>query len=66
MTEVEIIRYVYLDLGKRFTFNVKFTPFGRSRDKQNLYKYHSRNIRDLNECMETNIVICKSASYILE
>ena len=41
MTEVEIIRYVYLNLGKRFTFNVKFMPFGRSGDKQNLYKYHS-------------------------
>lgn len=66
MTETEIIRYVYLDLGKRFYFNEKFTPFGSSKSKQNLYKYHSRNIIDLEECMETNVVICKSVSYILE
>ena len=66
MTETEIIRYVYLDLGKRFSFDEKFTPFGSSKAKQNLYKYHSRNIKDLDECMETNIVICKSISYILE
>lgn len=66
MTETEIIRYVYLDLGKRFTFNEKFTPFGSSKYKQNLYKYHSQNIIDLDECMETNVVICKSVSYILE
>ena len=66
MTETEIIRYVYLDLGKRFSFDEKFTPFGSSKSKQNLYKYHSRNIKDLDKCMETNIVICKSVSYILE
>lgn len=66
MTETEIIRYVYLDLGKRFSFNQNFTPFGSSKQKQNLYKYHSQSIVDLEECMETNIVICKSVSYILE
>ena len=66
MAETEIIRYVYLDLGKRFTFNEKFTPFGSSKYKQNLYRYHSQNIVDLDECMDTNVVICKSVSYILE
>ena len=66
MTETEKIRYVYLDLGKRFTFNEKFAPFGSSKNKQNLYKYHSQNIIDLDKCMETNVVICKSVSYILE
>lgn len=63
MTETEIIRYVYLDLGKRFTFNEKFAPFGSSKYKQNLYKYHSQSIIDLDECMENNVVICKSVSY---
>ena len=47
--ELEIIRYIYLDLGKRFSFNEKFIPFGNSKSKQNLYKYHSRNIYDLNK-----------------
>jgi len=64
--ELEIIKYIYIDLGKRFSFNEKFIPFGNSKFKQNLYKYHSKNISDLNECMDTNIVICKSLSYILE
>ena len=66
ITETEIIRYVYLDLGKRFSFDEKFTPFGNSKSKQNLYKYHCQNIKDLNRCMQTNVVICKSVSYILE
>lgn len=64
--ELEIIRYIYLDLGTRFSFDNRFIPFGNSKFKQNLYRYHSRNINDLNECMRTNTAICKSLSYILE
>ena len=64
--ELEIVRYIYLDLGNKFSFNNKFIPFGNSRYRQNLYRYHSRNINDLNECMNTNTAICKSLSYILE
>lgn len=66
MTETEIIRHIYIDLGKRFSFNPKFKPFGNSKNNQNLYKYHSRNLTDLDKCMETNTVICKSVAYILE
>ncbi len=66
MTELEIIRYVYIDLGKRFSFNPEFKPFGNSKKNQNLYKYHSSRLTDLEECMETNLVICKSVAYILE
>lgn len=66
LTETEIIRYIYLDLGKRLSFNENFLPFGSSKKKQNLYKYHSRSLFDLEECMDTNKAICKSISYILE
>jgi hypothetical protein len=66
MTETEKIRYVYLDLGKRLSFNEKFLPFGSSKEKQIVYKYHSKSISDLDECMESNKAICKSISYILE
>ncbi|MBR3133240.1 MAG: hypothetical protein IKG42_04145 [Clostridia bacterium] len=66
ITETEIIRYVYLDLGKKLSFNENFIPFGNSKKKQNLYNYHSRNIKDLEECMESKKAICKSISYIFE
>lgn len=66
MTEIEIIRYVYLDLGKRLSFNEKFLPFGNSKEKKNMYRYRSSRLEDLEECMETNKAICKSISYILE
>ena len=32
----------------------------------NTNKIHSQSIIDLDECMENNVVICKSVSYILE
>lgn len=66
MTETEIIRHVYIDLGKRFSFNHNFKPFGNSKKNQKLYNEHSSSLADLEECMETNIVICKSVAYILE
>lgn len=64
--ELEIIRYIYLDLGKRFSFDERFIPFGNSKTKQRIYKFQSRNINDLNECMNNRKIICKSLSYILE
>lgn len=66
MSETEIIRHVYIDLGKRFSFNENFIPFGNTKKRQEIYFNHSKKIEDLEECMETNIVTCKSASYILE
>jgi hypothetical protein len=66
MSEVEIVRYVYLELGKKLSFNENFLPFGNSKKRQNLYNYHSEKLLDLEECMQTNKGICKSISYILE
>jgi hypothetical protein len=66
LTETETIRYVYLDLGKKLSFNEKFLPFGNTKNRQILYKFRSSSIKDLEECMETNKAICKSISYILE
>lgn len=66
ISEVELIRHVYIDLGKRFSFDERFLPFGSSKARQNQYKYHSQSIKDLEECMKTNTVICKSVAYILE
>lgn len=65
LSELELIRYVYLDLGKRFSFDVNFLPFSNGKKKQKIYR-KGTNVESLDECMESNIVICKSAAYILE
>lgn len=66
ITELELIRYVYLNLGKRLSFNERFLPFGNSKTRQNMYKYHSQFKNDLEECLKSAKIICKSSSYILE
>lgn len=66
ITELELIRYVYLTLGERLSFNEKFLPFGNSKTRQNMYKYHSQFKNDLEECLKSTKIICKSSSYILE
>ena len=66
ITELELIRYVYLDLGNKISFDETFQPFGNSKTKQKIYKYHSKFKKDLNECLKNKKAICKSLSYILE
>lgn len=63
MTEDEIVRYVYLDLGSRFSFDLKFL-LGNSKQKKEIYAKGS-NIDDLNDAMEANIITCKSCANIL-
>lgn len=63
-TEAQIIMYVYLDLAKRLKFDQDFF-FGGSKRKKQLYE-NARHLNELNECLESNKIICKSASYILE
>lgn len=66
LDELERIRYVYLDLGSRLSFDETFKPFGNSKTRQNIYKYHSQFKKDLDECLKNKKAICKSIAYILE
>lgn len=63
-SDIEKLRYVYLDLGKRFAFDLNFS-FGNSREKKEIYS-HSGLPKELEKSMEDNIIICKSISYIYE
>lgn len=62
-TEDEVVRYVYMNLGQRLSFNLEFS-FGNSKKKREIYSNNGR--RNIAEQLKTNIIICKSASYILE
>lgn len=62
-SEDEMIRYIYMDLGKRLTFNLKFFC-GNSRAKIKVYTESKR--KNIGEALRTNIIICKDSSYILE
>ena len=64
ITEELIIRYVYLDLGKRFKFDANYRPLGDSKKRNMIYR-SSDSIITLNRCMETNKIICNSLANIL-
>lgn len=66
VNELDIIKYIYINLGNKFSFDNNYLPFGTSKSREKIYKYKSRNINDLDYCMQTNTAICKSLSYILE
>ena len=66
LNDLEIVRYIYMDLGSKLSFDELFIPFGNSKTKQNIYKYKSQNLKSLNECLKNKKVICKSLCYILE
>ncbi len=66
LTERELIRFVYLKLGFKMSFDEEFKPFGNSRYRHNVYRYHSQSRYYLNECMKRKKAICKSLAYILE
>ena len=59
-SDIEKLRYVYLDLGKRFAFDLNFS-FGNSRRKKEIYD-HSGFQEELEKSMENNTIICKSIS----
>lgn len=64
ISEEKLIRYVYWDLGKRFSFNLDFFYTNR-KTKQRIYA-NSKSEEDLEEAMGSGIVICRSAAYLLE
>lgn len=65
LSEEEIIRYVYLDLGKKFSFDIEFIPFGNGKKRQEIYN-QSINETEINDCMEKWVGICKTMSYAME
>ena len=64
LSELEIVRYVYLDLGKMFKFNLDFF-FGNSKTKRHIYR-ESGTAEGVNQSMNSQIIICKSLSNIFE
>ena len=61
-SDIEKLRYVYLDLGKKFSFNLDFS-FGNTETKKKIYN-KSNTEEELEQSMENNTIICKTSSKI--
>lgn len=64
-SELEIIRYVYIDLGTHFSFDLDY-HFGNKREQQEIYKHCFYNESKFNENILSGKIICKSIANILE
>ena len=63
LTENEVVRYVYLDLGRKFSFDLKWA-YGNNETRKQIYAKSSLS-ESLDETMKNSIGICKSFSYIV-
>lgn len=63
--DFEYIKYVYIDLGKRFSFDTSYY-FGNSKVKSKLYRRVKNDKVSLNNYFISGIIICKSLCYICE
>ena len=63
-SDIEKLRYVYIDLGKRFAFDLDFS-FGNTKSKQKIY-YKSGTLDGIEKGFENNIIICKTLAKIYE
>lgn len=62
-SEDEIVRAVYIDLGKRLSFNLDFF-LGNAEQQKKIYA--TRGMHMAEEALNSNIIICKDSSHIME
>lgn len=65
LSELELVRYVYIYLGKILSFDVNFL-FGNTEIRKQIYKKCSKDENELNKNIENKQVICKSIAYLIE
>lgn len=64
-SELEKVRYVYLELGKIMSFDLDFS-FGNMKNKLKIYNDCKKEEEYLQKYFENQIIICKSLAYLLE
>lgn len=62
MTELKIMRYIYMDLGKKMDFDLNYT-FGNRKEKTKIYE-KSIDEDEMNRIFEAHTSICKGISYL--
>ncbi|MCL2355123.1 MAG: hypothetical protein FWC68_04565 [Oscillospiraceae bacterium] len=67
LTDMEAVRYIYLELGKRLTYN-KHVAFGNHKTIRTVYKKSQQvesNMDKILESFESNETACLEISYLL-
>ena len=64
ISEEKLIRYVYLDLGQRFSFDLKFA-FGNTKTRTKLYR-KSANLENLDKAITIGEGNCRAIANVLK
>ena len=59
LNDLEKVRYIYIDLGKRFSFNMEFAT---ANNKEQVKIYHKDRSHDIEENLCNYNGICKDIS----
>ena len=62
--EIELIRYIYINLGKKMDFDLNYT-FGNRKNKNKIYKKEIDE-EELNRIFKIHTAVCKSLAYLQE
>lgn len=62
LNELEKIRYVYIDLGRKYYFNLDFA-FGNTKTRKQIYR-RSKNMNSIDKSVYTGEIICTTLSEI--
>lgn len=65
LSELELVRYVYIYLGKILSFDINFL-FGNTELRKQIYRKCSKDEKELNKNLENQQAICKSIAYLIE
>lgn len=63
--DFKYIKYIYIDLGKRFSFDPDYA-LGNSKMRNKIYRNIYKDKNKINEHFVSGIIICKSLCYICE
>lgn len=63
LNELEMARYIYIELGKIKAFDKKYY-FGNSKTREKIYKLSIRNRRNVDSLVKKRELICVTISYL--
>ena len=63
LSELEIAKYIYIQLGKQKAFDEKYF-FGNSKTRKKIYKLAEQNKIDSEQASKNKKIICVSLSYL--
>ncbi|MBR2289460.1 MAG: tRNA 2-thiouridine(34) synthase MnmA [Clostridia bacterium] len=64
ISEIEIVRYVYISLGRKMNFDTNYT-FGNRKQKERIYNTRLDD-QEFDRLFEKRTAICKSMAYMLK